>query len=239
MEHRFFPDPVFAWVFFAALVAVTGVAAVIDLRTLRIPKVLTLSLLGLGVVFSVVRMAWLGAVRPGFTVPDLDLYVSDAWTGAGLGLLYALAGVALGFGLFFVMWYLGACGGGDVKLFAALGAWGGVVLTVLLLIGTIGFVVVLAAGRFVLAAFGVGPGKAYKDYSIRGAAAHGQRAGGQGAGDFKRPKKRLTAYSLAVALSVVVVCLWWFRGELFAAPAGHGAAQGGPDAGRVARGLEK
>jgi Flp pilus assembly protein protease CpaA len=234
MEQPFFPDPVFAWVFIAALVAVTAAAAVIDLRTLTIPKWLTFTTLGLGVLFTVARMAWLGANHPeGFhPFPDSFWYFNDMWTGAGVGLLSSLAGILFGFGLFFLMWILGACGGGDVKLFAALGAWGGVVLTLYLLIGTILFVVLLAVGRFVLTAFNRGAKSAFKDYSLKGAAAHGKRSGGQGAGDYKRPRRRLTAYSLAVALSAVVLCLFLLyhdRARLFGA-ANPASALTGPEA---------
>ena len=41
------------------------------------------------------------------------------------GLLFTLAGVAVAFVLMFVLWILGVCGGGDVKLYAAVGAWVG------------------------------------------------------------------------------------------------------------------
>src|SRR5438270_8400 len=68
--------------------------------------------------------------------------VREILSGALDGLLFALAGFGLGFALFFVLWVLGACGGGDVKLFAALGAWVGPALAVGVLAGT---VVVLAA----------------------------------------------------------------------------------------------
>jgi prepilin peptidase CpaA len=240
MEH-FFPDPMFAWIFFAALAAITGGAAVVDLRTYTIPKKLTLTMLGLGVLFSVVRLTWIGAARPGYTVPDLGLYVSDVWTGAAIGLLYAVVGVLLGFGLFFVMWILGTCGGGDVKLFAALGAWGGVMLTLFLLLGTIFFVVVLAVSRLAYGAmFGRGAKATLRDYSLQGATAKGRRAGAQGAGDFNRPKRRLMAYSLAAALSVVVVCLWVFRADLFGAAWRPSSAVTGPAGDhRVALRLEK
>ena len=41
------------------------------------------------------------------------------------GLLFTLAGVAVAFAIMFGMWVLGVCGGGDVKLYAAVGAWVG------------------------------------------------------------------------------------------------------------------
>ena len=49
--------------------------------------------------------------------------VCHAVPGIGSGLAFALAGGALGFAMVFVMYLFRAVGAGDVKLFAALGAW--------------------------------------------------------------------------------------------------------------------
>jgi prepilin peptidase CpaA len=80
-------------------VLVIGAAAVVcDLRTRRIPNLLTLGAAGAAL-----------------------LYGSN---GAGMtGLMQASAGWVLGAGLFFPLFALGGMGAGDVKLLAALGAW--------------------------------------------------------------------------------------------------------------------
>src|SRR4051812_3196431 len=117
----FFPDPLFGWAFVAALFALLAVAAWNDLRALVIPKQLTLPALALGLLFNVARGAWLGADGHAAWV----LGEGGPAAGALDGLLFALAGFAVAFGLFFLFWFLGVCGGGDVKLFAALGAWVG------------------------------------------------------------------------------------------------------------------
>jgi Flp pilus assembly protein protease CpaA len=194
------------------LVALTAVAAYIDLRTLTIPKRLNLLTLALGVVFSVVRSAWLGTTAEGEKV--LWFGAHGPWVGALDGLLYALVGILFGFALFFVMWVLGTCGGGDVKLFAAIGAWGGVTLTLWLLIGTIVYVVLLSALRLLWGALARGAKPTFKDYSLAGAATKGKRAGKQGYGDTKRTRRRLMAYSLSVALSVASLCPLLFHNEL-------------------------
>jgi Flp pilus assembly protein protease CpaA len=212
MQHPFFPDPVFAWTFFLVLVALTAVAAYIDLRTLTIPKRLNLLTLALGVVFSIVRSAWLGSAGQGGEMFGLASY--GAWGGAVYGFLYALVGVFFGFALFFVMWILGTCGGGDVKLFAAIGAWGGVVLTLWLLVGTIVFVVLLSGLRLIWGMLAKGTKTTFKDYSLAGAATKGKRAGTQGYGDVKRTRRRLMAYSLSVVLSVVSVFPLRFHQEM-------------------------
>lgn len=43
--------------------------------------------------------------------------------GVMAGFLFALVGFVLGLILFMVFWQIGICGGGDVKLFAAVASW--------------------------------------------------------------------------------------------------------------------
>ncbi len=83
----------------AALVAsFTLAAAVIDYRTKKIPNWLTVPSAIAALIFHLV-------------------------TGGGTGLLWALAGFAVGFALLILPWILGGGGMGDVKLLAALGTW--------------------------------------------------------------------------------------------------------------------
>ncbi len=92
------------------MVAVGGftlVAAVWDLRTKRLPNWITVPAFVAGVIFHVV----LGAVT------------QTPWlSGAGHGLLSALAGFATGFLPLMVLWLTGGGGAGDVKLMGAVGA---------------------------------------------------------------------------------------------------------------------
>lgn len=212
LVHPFFPDPAFAWTFYLVLVGLTLLATYTDLRRLVIPKQLTLIGLALGVLFNVVRGAWMGANAT--TEGVWALGPNGAFVGGLDGLLFALAGFATGFGLFFIMWFLGTCGGGDVKLFAALGAWVGPVLAVLVLTGTLVFVVVLSLVRLAWTFVRRGVRPAVQEYSMKGAARSGKRAGKQGHPDARRPRQRLMAYSLPVALSTACVLLWVFRAEL-------------------------
>jgi prepilin peptidase CpaA len=75
-------------------------AAVVDVRSRRIPNWLTLSLIATGLFRA--------------AMPD-----------APVGLGQGLAGMGAGFGLTFILFALGAMGGGDVKMFAGIGAWVG------------------------------------------------------------------------------------------------------------------
>jgi prepilin peptidase CpaA len=82
----------------AAVGGLAVVAAVYDLRTGRVPNVLTF-----------------GAAAAGFAFSALHAGLS----GLGTSLLGCLAG----FVLFLPLFALGGMGGGDVKLLAAIGAW--------------------------------------------------------------------------------------------------------------------
>ena len=75
------------------------IACVTDVRWRRIPNALVLMLALTGFAFSV----WV-----------------DPWL---VGLGRAMGGLSLGFGIWIVFYVIGAIGAGDVKLFAAAGAW--------------------------------------------------------------------------------------------------------------------
>jgi prepilin peptidase CpaA len=90
----------------AVLLMLIIAAAVLDVRYRRIPNWLTVS----GAVLGVALNAVVGG-------PDGPL------TGNTLrGVLFALEGLALGFGVYFLLYLLHAMGAGDVKLMAAIGA---------------------------------------------------------------------------------------------------------------------
>src|SRR5215471_13102965 len=120
----FFPNPVFGWIFYGLLIGFLVVSAYSDLRRFTIPKQVTLAMLGVGLLFNIVRGAWLGAVLAdaGAESGAWDLPAGGGY-GALYGFLFALSGFALCFVLFYLLWLFGVAGGGDVKMFAALGAW--------------------------------------------------------------------------------------------------------------------
>ena len=84
-----------------ALMIVLLIAVVTDLRSSRIPNWLTFSAMG----FALAGHAWLGSMH---------------------GVLFSLAGLGTGLGLFFLIYLAGGIGAGDVKLMAAIGAFVGV-----------------------------------------------------------------------------------------------------------------
>ena len=96
-------------ILFAVACLFTAVAGAIDVRTGLIPNRLTLTLLGLGVPAHV-----------------LVLYASTPRVSPWLWAADAIGGVVICSLVPLLLWRTGGMGGGDLKLFAALGAWLGV-----------------------------------------------------------------------------------------------------------------
>jgi Flp pilus assembly protein protease CpaA len=189
MRQVYFSDPWFAWLFYTALMGLLSIAAYTDWRRMVVPKSLTLPALALGVVANLVRGALLGHKE----LPGWALSPDGAWLGAVDGLLFSLAGFGLAFVLFLVLWLLGTCGGGDVKLMAAVGAWIGPSLVVIVTAVTLVLVFVMVMVTF-----------------------SGRLLSGR-LPDLKRKpgsKSRLTSYAATVAVSAAVVLLFSFRVDL-------------------------
>ena len=188
-------------------------------RSMKVPKVITLTALALGLVFNLARGLWVG--NQGQAVWSFG--AAGPWAGLLDGALFALAGAAAGFLLFFVMWLLGACGGGDVKLFAAIGAWVGPMLAIKVLIVTLPVIVAFVAARFAIAVV-TGDGRSARRMMSRSKTPAIPVSG-------KGP--RLLAFSLPVTVATLLVVCWSFRTDLHlmpATPPAHAQAQGGTHA---------
>ncbi|MHA2852774.1 A24 family peptidase [Paenibacillus lautus] len=99
-------------------------AFITDLRSMKIPNALTVSAMLSGPIFH-------GAL--------------DGWE----GLLFSLKGLGAGFLILLIMYFIGAVGAGDVKLFGGIGAWTGLWFTLqgimysVLFAGAIGLLILL------------------------------------------------------------------------------------------------
>lgn len=120
------------------LLALVIAAAVYDVRYRRIPNWLSL----LGVVIGL----------------GLNAFLYQGWPGLRLG----LAGMAIGFGIYFVLYAIRAMGAGDVKLMAGIGAmvgwqnWFGIFVLTAMLGGLAALLLVLARKRLQTTLFNVG-----------------------------------------------------------------------------------
>jgi prepilin peptidase CpaA len=197
----FYPDPVFGWTFYAVLVGFLAVATYIDVKSLVIPKALTLSMCGVGVVFSIVRGIWMGSL---LQASDSNLVVwhfaRSPALGALDGLLCSLEGFVAALLVFFVLWKIGLMKGGDVKLVAALGAWVGPIIAGLVVLGTIPVFLLLGTVLLLRKVFRRGVQKTV--FNIKG------RALGDNVKKAPGPKRRadvLLAYSLPVAVSAALL----------------------------------
>jgi Flp pilus assembly protein protease CpaA len=208
MSGIYFPEPVFGWAYLISLLAILGMAAYHDLQALVVPKALTVFALGMGLLVNVLRGAWMGSTGGAVWI----LGANGSWVGGVDGLLFGLAGFGAGFALFFTFWVFGICGGGDVKLFAALGAWVGMYLLLLVLIGTIVVVFLLMLGRMgwgLATGRGVSPGQRSLP-SLRDKGRQAPKA---------RSRSQALGFSLPLALACVFVLPWVFRVDLrFVAP---------------------
>ena len=147
IPQPFFPNPAFAWGYYVVLIGFLVVAAYIDLRRMRVPKSVSVSVFFLGLLANFIRGAWMGSAQ------------SQVWhfasTGTLLGivdgLLFAAEGFFVCFFIFFALWMVGACGGGDVKIFAAVGTWVGPYIAIWIFCLSTLILVVLLTLKFALA----------------------------------------------------------------------------------------
>lgn len=112
--------PMEYWGCFLMLIA----AFVTDLRTMKIPNWLTVPGMAGGVLFHALNGGWAGG-----------------W--------FAVKGAGIGFAVMLLLYLLRAVGGGDVKLFGAIGAWMGITLTLsmmmysIIIAGCIGLLILI------------------------------------------------------------------------------------------------
>jgi prepilin peptidase CpaA len=150
-----------------------ALCAAIDYRTKRIPNWLTVPGALAGLVYS--------ALFPG-----------------GIGILWSLAGFAVGLSLLLVPWLLGGGGMGDVKMLAALGAW----------LGPLGVLVAFGLGS-VLAALGM-IGVLACSMLSSGFATTRKRYVAVGGGSVATggKKRRVLPFAVPMALSTWLVLAW-------------------------------
>jgi prepilin peptidase CpaA len=162
----------------AIVAAATSAAVCVDLRTRCVPNTLT------------------GATA----ATALVLAASDA---GSIDLPAASAGTALGLMLMLPGWWLGATGGGDVKLFAAVGGLIGPSLVVP------AFLHVAIAGGLLALAVAVARGRLRR--TIYAAAAIVTTGGGSIASAGERARDARFVYSPAIAIGCTLAATRWWQ----------------------------
>lgn len=169
------------FVFVAGVVLLTTVAAYTDIRKRRIPNWLTLPFFALGWVY---QGWWHG------------------WAGLGDG----LAGFALGFGTYFVLWMVAGGGGGDVKLMGAISVWFGFRLTLYVMIVSTILVVLdgLIVTLYTVLRFGF---RRYKKLYLGTGKTDAQGRPVFGETDEQRRERRIIPFAVPLAMAAWVVML--------------------------------
>lgn len=109
---------------FAGCGLLVATAFVTDIKSMKIPNMLTLPAILCGMIYHLINTGWSGVMFSG-------------------------KGLVVGFGILLVMHWMGAVGAGDVKLFGGIGAWTGTLFTIqsliysILFAGFIGIVILL------------------------------------------------------------------------------------------------
>lgn len=158
----------------------TLAAAAVDLRCKRVPNYLTVPAAVLGLAYH--------SLAPG-----------------GQGVLFALAGFAIGFVLLILPWILGGGGMGDVKLLAALGTWLGPVMILIAFGGSAIMAAVLAAGVMVINTLQNGIMSTRHRYLATGHSGH--VAMPENALESAK-KRRVLPFAVPVAMSTWLLLAW-------------------------------
>jgi len=208
----FFPNAAFAWVFCLALILLTGVAAWTDTRKAIVPNRLCILILILGLLASAIRGGWLAGEshRVWQLVGDEG---GAVWLGVIDGLLFALVGFLLAFAVMFGLWIFGLCGGGDVKLVAAIAAWTGFWYCTIILFASVMTLLVWMIGQLV-----VGGLSAKRLRKTMNRLAKPKRDPKTGGPLVPKGGKMRTTFSLPVAVATAAVLLFIFRVELQLVP---------------------
>lgn len=184
-----------SWLLIVAVSAFTLTAAVCDYRSKKIPNRLTVP----GFIAAVLFHCITGSLEAG-------------WSGFGSGLLHALGGFGVGFGILLVLWLVGGGGAGDVKLMGAVGAWLGAKNTFVVFVVSTVFVLVLSIASLGKQLLVEGMWKTKKRYlSTDDSQSKERGAAAEEAAVRRKTRRRLLPFGVPVALATWVVLLWSFR----------------------------
>lgn len=164
-------------------------------------------------IFTVATMIWDAKFKKIPNKLTIPMFFAGWVFQIGMSIMYgwhhlgsAALGFLVGFGILFVLWFIGGGGGGDVKLMGALSVWLGyrmtlgvmLVSTVLVLIATVGVVAWSVASR--------GYKRTKKQYLGTGKAETGKKPVKETSDD--KLKRRVMTYAGPVGLATWIVLAW-------------------------------
>jgi Flp pilus assembly protein protease CpaA len=203
MIPGFFPYPWFGWAFYTIILILLILAAIEDTRRAIIPKKITLTLAGVGLLLNLFRGLLLG-------LNEQPVYLLGAGPVLGPidGVLFGVFGFIIAFAAFFLLWIFGLVGGGDVKVFAAIGACVGPSIVALWIYGgtfvIVSFITVIRMGLLFATA---GMAKTREEFFEPGPLIPNTQGR-------MVPSKRQVTYSLPLLISTAIVMLLMYSQDL-------------------------
>ncbi|WP_417849782.1 A24 family peptidase [Thalassoglobus sp.] len=162
----------------------TVAAMVWDVRFKKIPNKLTIPMFFAGWVFQI------------------GMSLMYGWHHLGSAVL----GFMVGFGILFVLWFIGGGGGGDVKLMGALSVWLGFKLTLWVMLTSTVIVLLLTIGVIVWSLTSRGLKSTKKKYLGTGKTPAGKKPVTETSDD--KLKRRVMTYAGPVGLATWLVLAW-------------------------------
>lgn len=164
----------------------TVATIVSDVRLKKIPNNLTIPMFFAGWVYQLIMSVMYG------------------WEHLGSAVL----GFAVGFGIFFLLWFIGSGGGGDVKLIGALSVWLGFRMTLAVLALSTVIVLMLTIGVVVYSVFTRGASRTKQKY----VGTNKKPAGTTSAVETvdAKQQRRVMTFAGPVGLATWIVLLWFY-----------------------------
>lgn len=166
-------------------------------------------------IFTVMTMVWdarFKKIPNKFTLPmffagwvyQIGMSIADGWHHLGSAAL----GFLVGFGILFVLWFIGGGGGGDVKLMGALSVWLGFEMTLGVLLVSTSIVLVATVAVVVWSLSSKGLKRTKKQYLGTGKTAAGEKPKKETTED--KLNRRVMTYAGPVGLATWVVLAWHY-----------------------------
>ena len=166
--------------------AFTLATIVSDVRHKKIPNNLTMPMFFAGWIYQLIMSVMYG------------------WSHLGSAIL----GFLMGFGIFFLLWFIGSGGGGDVKLIGALSVWLGFRMTLAMLVLSTIIVLLATIAVIIRSVFSRGATGTRRKYVAAGKTPAGERQ--QPETLESKVERRVMTFAAPVGLATWLVLIWFY-----------------------------